>query len=67
MGADALSANYAIIALHSPLLLWTRHNNVMEFVRARAADQPNRDVPLIVVKAMFRNALVIGIALRRGF
>lgn len=65
-GPDALSANYAIIALHSPFC-YGLGITVMEFVRARAADQPNRDVPLIVVKAMFRNALVIGIALGAAF
>ncbi len=65
-GADALSANYAIIALHSPFC-YGLGITVMEFVRARAADQPNRDVPLIVVKAMFRNALVIGIAIGAVF
>ena len=65
-GPDALSANYAIIALHSPIC-YGLGITVMEFVRARAAHQPNRDVPLIVVKAMFRNALVIGIALGAVF
>jgi predicted permease len=65
-GPDALAANYAIIALHSPFC-YGLGITVMEFVRARAADQPNRDVPLIVVKAMFRNALVIGIALGAMF
>jgi predicted permease len=60
-GPDALAANYAIIALHSPFCYGVGIT-VMEFVRARAARQPNRDVPMIVVRAMFRNALVIGIA-----
>ncbi|MGJ8606095.1 MAG: AEC family transporter [Marivita sp.] len=65
-GPESLSANYAIIALHSPFC-YGLGITVMEFVRARAADKPNRDVPLIVVKAMFRNALVIGIAIGAVF
>lgn len=39
----------------------------MEFVRARAAGQPNRNLPVTVAKAMFRNALVVGIALGAVF
>jgi hypothetical protein len=65
-GPDALSANYAIIALHSPIC-YGLGITTMEFVRARAAGQPNRDLPLIVAKAMFRNALVIGIAIGAVF
>ncbi|WP_299784952.1 AEC family transporter [uncultured Marivita sp.] len=65
-GLDALSANYAIIAFHSPFC-YGLGITVMEFVRARETRQPNRDVPLIVAKAMFRNALVIGIALGAAF
>src|SRR6056297_1035716 len=65
-GPDALAANYAIIALHSPFCYGVGIT-VMEFVRARAAEQPNRDVPMIVIKAMFRNALVIGIAIGAVF
>ncbi|MBM2321370.1 MULTISPECIES: AEC family transporter [Marivita] len=65
-GPDALSANYAIIALHSPLC-YGLGITTMEFVRARAAGQPNRNLPMIVAKAMFRNALVIGIAIGAMF
>lgn len=65
-GPDALSANYAIIALHSPLC-YGLGITTMEFVRARAAGQPNRNLPMIVAKAMFRNALVIGIAIGAVF
>ncbi|WP_439119543.1 AEC family transporter [Marivita sp.] len=65
-GPDALSANYAIIALHSPLC-YGLGITTMEFVRARAAGQPNRNLPVIVAKAMFRNALVIGIAIGAVF
>ena len=61
-GPDSLSANYAIIAMHSPFC-YGLGITVMEFVRARGASLPNRNVPGIVVRAMFRNALVIGIAL----
>jgi Predicted permeases len=49
-GADALAANYAIIALHSPFC-YGLGITVMEFVRARATGQPNRDLPLTVIKA----------------
>lgn len=65
-GADAMSANFAIIALHSPFC-YGLGITVMEFVRARATGQPNRNLPTIVVKAMFRNALVIGIMLGAAF
>ncbi|MCR9156170.1 MAG: AEC family transporter [Rhodobacteraceae bacterium] len=65
-GPDSLSANYAIIALHSPFC-YGLGITVMEFVRARAAGKPNRDLPVIVAKAMFRNALVIGIAIGAVF
>ncbi|MFP7672693.1 AEC family transporter [Marivita sp. S0852] len=65
-GSDALTANYAIIAFHSPFC-YGLGISVMEFVRARSAGQRNRDVPLIVAKAMFRNALVIGIAFGVAF
>ena len=61
-GEDALSANYAIIALHSPFCYGVGIT-VMEFVRARASGKSSRDLPVIVAKAMFRNALVIGIVL----
>ncbi|MCL3883002.1 AEC family transporter [Marivita sp. GX14005] len=61
-GADALDANFAIVALHSPFC-YGLGITAMEIVRARAARQPNRNVPRLVLKAMFRNALVIGIVL----
>ncbi|MCI5108928.1 MAG: AEC family transporter [Marivita sp.] len=65
-GPDALAANYAIIALHSPIC-YGLGITTMEFVRARATGKPNRDLPVTVVKAMFRNALVVGIALGAVF
>ncbi|MCK0149342.1 AEC family transporter [Marivita sp. S6314] len=65
-GPDALTANYALIALHSPFC-YGLGITVMEFVRARSSGTSDRDVPLIVIKAMFRNALVIGIVLGAVF
>ncbi|MBS0123213.1 AEC family transporter [Thetidibacter halocola] len=61
-GADALAANYVIIAMHSPFCYGVGIT-AMELVRARAAGTPNRHLPGTVAKAMFRNALVIGIGL----
>ncbi|AML51681.1 AEC family transporter [Falsihalocynthiibacter arcticus] len=59
-GPDALQANYAIIAVHSPFC-YGLGITVMEVVRNRGGS------PLAtgraVLRAMFRNALVIGIAL----
>jgi len=59
-GPDALQSNYAIIALHSPFC-YGLGITVMEVVRNRggSAVQTTRRV----LRAMFRNALVIGIAL----
>ena len=65
-GPDALTANYAIIALHSPFC-YGLGITVMEFVRARQSNTANRHIPVIVAKAMFRNALVIGICLGAMF
>lgn len=59
-GHDALGPNYAIVAVHSPFC-YALGITVMEFVRARG--QSLRQLPAIVLKAMFRNALVIGIGL----
>ena len=59
-GADALQANYIIIALHSPFCYGVGIT-AMEIVRARGT--PARHVPRKVLTAMFRNALVIGIVL----
>ena len=59
-GAQALTANYAIVSVHSPFC-YGLGITVMEVVRARGR------APLAlagtVARAMFRNALVIGIAL----
>ena len=61
-GSDALQANYVIIALHSPFC-YGIGITAMEIVRAGADGSPARALPAKVVRAMFRNALVIGIAL----
>ena len=59
-GADALEANYAIIALHSPFC-YGIGITVMEIVRAKG--QAGAGLPLRVLKPMFSNALILGIAL----
>ncbi|MCV2894226.1 AEC family transporter [Lentibacter sp. XHP0401] len=61
-GADALAANYAIIAVHSPFC-YGLGITAMEIARAHATGQPARTLPATVGKAMFRNALVVGILL----
>ncbi len=63
-GADKLSANYAIIAMHSPFC-YGIGITAMEIARARGGSA--RHLPLTVLKAMFRNALVIGIMLGLAF
>lgn len=57
-GPDALEANFAIIALHSPFC-YGIGISVMEVVRARG--QAGVAVVGRVLKAMFSNALIIGI------
>ena len=59
-GADALSANFAIIALHSPFCYGVGIT-AMELARARGAS--GGVLLLRVGRAMFSNALIIGIAL----
>lgn len=59
-GADALAANYAIIAVHSPFC-YGIGITVMEIVRARG--QIGMAVPGKVLRAMLSNALILGIAL----
>lgn len=59
-GVGALAGNYAIIALHAPFCYGVGIT-VMEFVRARGA--PMRMLPGKVLRAMFRNAIILGIAL----
>ncbi len=59
-GPDALTSNYAIIAIHSPFC-YGLGITVMEIVRARGQSLI-RVVPT-VLKAMFSNALIVGISL----
>ncbi|WGW03373.1 AEC family transporter [Tropicibacter oceani] len=59
-GVDALQANYVIVAVHSPFC-YGIGITAMEIVRAKGA--PARQLPAKVLRAMFRNALVIGIGL----
>ena len=59
-GPDALEANFAIIAVHSPFC-YGLGITVMEIVRARG--QAGTAVVGRVFKAMFSNALIVGIAL----
>ncbi|PIL13647.1 hypothetical protein P775_27175 [Puniceibacterium antarcticum] len=59
-GADKLSANFTIIAMHSPFC-YGLGITAMEIARARGTSL--RTLPFKVLRAMFRNALVIGISL----
>ncbi len=58
-GADALAGNYAIIAIHSPFA-YGLGITVMEIVKA---DKTGAALIPQVLKAMFRNALILGIGL----
>lgn len=61
-GTESLGANYMIIAFHSPLLYGVGITT-MEIVRHRKSGvRPDR-LALKVLNAMFRNPLVIGVAL----
>lgn len=59
-GTAALDANYAIIAIHAPIC-YGLGITCMEVIRARGT--PARDLPGKVGKAIFSNALIIGIGL----
>ncbi len=59
-GADALLGNYTIIAFHAPFG-YALGITAMELARAQGT--PLRHLPAKVGKAMFSNALVLGIAL----
>ena len=58
-GTEALSGNFAIIAIHSPLC-YGIGITVMEIVRARG--QAGGAMARAVLKAMFSNALIIGVS-----
>ena len=61
-GPEGLAGNYAIIAIHAPLC-YGLGITVMEFVRAIHRPEGLRsDFPVVVLKAMFSNALILGIA-----
>lgn len=59
-GADALEANFVLIALHSPFCYGVGIT-VMEVVRAR--ERQAAAVTRTVLRAMFSNALILGIGL----
>ena len=59
-GADALAANYAIIAIHAPFCYFVGIT-VMEVVRAGGGGLG--PLPGKVLRAMFHNNIIIGIAL----
>lgn len=59
-GADALEANYAIIALHSPICYGVGIT-AMEIVRAKG--RTGAGFVMRVAKAMFSNSLILGILL----
>lgn len=59
-GKAALSPNYTIVAVHSPFC-YGLGITAMEIVRARG--QSLGRLPGTVLKAMFRNALIVGITL----
>ncbi|MGR3541469.1 MAG: AEC family transporter [Hasllibacter sp.] len=61
-GAGALAGNYAIIAIHSPFCYGVGIT-AMEVVRARAAGNGAAGLAPKVLRAMFSNALILGIAL----
>ena len=58
-GTDALAANYAIIAVHSPFC-YGLGITVMEIVKARGAAGPR--IVVKVLRAMFSNTLIMGVA-----
>lgn len=59
-GADALTANYTIIAMHSPFCYGVGIT-AMEYARNRGGSRAA--LPGKVLKAMFSNGLIIGISL----
>lgn len=61
-GVDALQANYAIVALHSPFC-YGLGITAMEIARARGTGQSPARLAMTVGRAMFRNALILGILL----
>jgi predicted permease len=58
-GTDALAANFAIIAVHSPFC-YALGITVMEIVKVRGTAGPR--VAVKVLRAMFSNTLIMGVA-----
>ena len=61
-GSDALAANFAIISVHSPIC-YGLGITAMEIARARKSRKRFVATVLSILRAMFSNALVLGIAL----
>lgn len=59
-GPDSLTGNWAIIALHSPLI-YTFGITVMEFTRARGTGASVGRISLRALSGVFRTPMVIGI------
>lgn len=59
-GADALAGNYAIIAIHSPLL-YAIGISLMEIIRSKGAGLAKMAVARRVIKSILTQPLVIGI------
>jgi malonate transporter and related proteins len=61
-GPDALASNYAILSIHAPMF-YAFGIVLMEVVRSRGAGLSGRAVAAKAARAIFSNALVIGIGL----
>lgn len=61
-GTEALTGNYAIIAMHSPFCYGVGIT-VMEIVRARQSGTRMAKLPVTVLKSMFSNVLIVAITL----
>ena len=61
-GSAALEPNYAIVAVHAPFC-YGIGITAMEVARAHGRGESMRRLPITVGRAMFRNALILGIAL----
>jgi malonate transporter len=59
-GEDALQHNFAIVAIHAPFCYFLGIT-VMEFIKSKEKSISTKSV--VILKAMFRNALVVGIIL----
>lgn len=59
-GVEALSANFAIISIHSPML-YAIGITAMEVARAQGQDLPKADILRKIIRAMSHNPMIIGI------